>query len=150
MLSPESDLLLLAHAAVTWALVGLIWTVQCVQYPLFAAVPSEGFLAYHAGHMRRITIVVGPLMLAELLAAAAIAIRTPSASLAWVGIALLASVWIVTWSLSVPCHDRLAKGFDPAVHRRLVRTNWLRTAAWTLRGVVAFLLLAAPSAGGSS
>ena len=30
--------LLAAHAAATWALVGLIWTVQVVHYPLFALV----------------------------------------------------------------------------------------------------------------
>jgi hypothetical protein len=40
----------------------------------------------------------------------------------------------------VPCHKKLDKGLDlPAAHR-LVRTNWIRTAAWTARGVVAILI----------
>jgi hypothetical protein len=38
--------------------------------------------------------------------------------------------------LQVPLHTRLARGFDPAAHRQLVRTNWLRTLAWTLRALL--------------
>jgi hypothetical protein len=37
---------------------------------------------------------------------------------------------------------RLSTGFDPVVHRRLVRTNWVRTAAWTARGAAAVAMIA--------
>ena len=33
------------------------------------------------------------------------------------------------------------QGFDAAVHRRLVRTNWIRTVGWTLRGALAVAML---------
>jgi hypothetical protein len=36
---------------------------------------------------------------------------------------------------------RLSTGFDPVVHRRLVRTNWIRTAAWTVRGAAAVAMV---------
>ena len=37
-----------ANLAATWFMVGLIWFVQVVHYPLFAAVPAgEPFAAYH-------------------------------------------------------------------------------------------------------
>ncbi|MFT6364052.1 MAG: hypothetical protein ACJAZ8_002475, partial [Planctomycetota bacterium] len=39
--------LLFLHLALTWALVGLIWTVQLVQYPSFALVGEAEFAAYH-------------------------------------------------------------------------------------------------------
>jgi hypothetical protein len=42
--------------------------------------------------------------------------------------------WLSTWRIQIPLHHRLAKGFDPEVHRRLVATNWGRTAAWSIRG----------------
>ena len=38
--------LLVIHFAVTWALVGLIWTIQAVHYPLLKDVGHEGFIAY--------------------------------------------------------------------------------------------------------
>ncbi len=65
-----SDLLLVIHAAVSWALLGLIWTIQVVHYPLFKEVGKESFIAYHERHMRFITWVVGLLMLAEVGSAA--------------------------------------------------------------------------------
>ena len=45
-------------------------------------------------------------------------------------------IWAFTFLLSVPCHDRLAKGWHAPTHRRLVRTNWLRTIAWSVRACV--------------
>lgn len=57
--------LLLLHVAITWALVGLIWTIQIVHYPLFEQVGEDSFVTYHARHMWLITWVAGPLMLAE-------------------------------------------------------------------------------------
>ena len=61
-----ATLITLAHAASTWALVGLIWIVQLVHYPLMATVGTPQFPSYHAAHAQRITWVVAPLMLAEL------------------------------------------------------------------------------------
>jgi len=61
--------------------------------------------------------------------------------LPWIGIALLLLIWLSTAVLQVPAHHRLGSGFDPATHRRLVLTNWVRTWAWSARGVLALLLL---------
>jgi hypothetical protein len=40
-----------------------------------------------------------------------------------------------------PAHRRLSGGFDPAVHRRLVTSNWIRTVAWMTRLPVALALM---------
>lgn len=133
------------HAAATLALVGLIWTVQVVHYPLMAHVGAAGYRAFQAAHERRITVVVGPLMLVEAASAALLALAPPAGAsrvLAWLGLGLVLVVWALTQWVSVPCHARLRAGFDAAAHRRLVRTNWLRTAAWTARGALALALLA--------
>ena len=57
---PKAALLL--QLGTTLPLVGLIWFVQVVAYPLFARVAVADFLAYHESHSRLITYVVGPLM----------------------------------------------------------------------------------------
>jgi hypothetical protein len=59
----------------------------------------------------------------------------------WVGLATLAFIWVSTFAIQVPLHAKLARGFDRAVWRWLVATNWLRTIAWTVRGIIALLLL---------
>ncbi|MFN2371124.1 MAG: hypothetical protein ABR506_08230 [Candidatus Krumholzibacteriia bacterium] len=144
------EILLLIQAAATWALVGLIWTIQVVHYPLFAGVGREGYPAWQRAHMIRITAVVGPLMAVEAAASVftVVAIlrgnRADLLPLAAAALALLAAIWLVTALVQAPIHGRLTAGFDPALHRRLVRTNWLRTLAWTVRGGLVLLMLASP------
>lgn len=137
--------ILLVHAATTLVLAGLIWTIQVVHYPLMAQVGEGTFTRYHQEHARRITWLVGPLMLAELTVAVAIFLWPPgqvAAVLATTGLVLLAGIWLATAALAVPAHARLARGPDADAHRRLVRTNWVRTLAWSARGAVALGMLA--------
>ena len=126
--------LLALHAAATWALVGLIWTVQLVHYPLFAQVGAEGFRSYHARHTRQITWIVAPLMTAELFTAALLVVRGAREPWLLASFAPLAFNWLATWRVQIPLHNRLAAGFDVEAHRRLVASNWWRTAAWSIRG----------------
>lgn len=129
----------LLHGASTLALVGLIWLVQLVQYPLFARVGREAFTGYHAAHSRQITWVVAPLMLCELITGVWLLFDRPAAVPApaiWIGLGLIGLIWLSTAFLQVPAHATLAQGFDAETHRSLVRTNWVRTCGWTLRGML--------------
>lgn len=131
------DVVLLVQLASTLAMAGLVWFVQVVHYPLFAAVGAAGFAAYETEHARRTSLVVVPLMLAEAVSAAALLWLRPEAvpfAAAAAGLALVGLIWLSTFLVQVPLHDVLARGFDAAAQRRLVATNWLRTALWTLRG----------------
>ena len=129
------------HALATWYMVGLIWFVQVVHYPGFSSIPREGFGDYANRHVRRTGWVVGPPMLVEVATAGLLVFYMPH-WLTFVGALLLAVVWASTALLQVPAHDRLCSdGYDEAVIQRLVKSNWLRTAAWSLRGVVAAALM---------
>ena len=138
-------ILLLAHAAVTWFMTGLIWFVQIVHYPLFASVGENGFKSYALSHQQRTGWVVGPPMLIELVLAVWIAFSPPAGGPGWhgwLGLGLLVVIWISTAFLQVPAHKVLASGFDAATGNRLVRTNLIRTACWSGRGVLAMLMIA--------
>lgn len=130
---------LLIHALVTWFMTGLIWFVQVVHYPLMAAVGSPGFAAYEAAHSRRTTWVVAPVMLAEA-ATAAVLVAGGRAFVpgwqSWLGLALVAVIWLSTALAQVPQHRKLGRGFDPRAHARLVSSNRLRVAAWTARSLL--------------
>ncbi|MFO0796808.1 MAG: hypothetical protein U0804_04975 [Gemmataceae bacterium] len=137
----------LLHLAATLFLVGLIWFVQVVHYPLMARVGRAEFAAYEQAHTRRTAWVVAPPMLVELATGIALLWARPagvSLAAALAGVALLAVVWGSTQFVQVPCHDRLSRAFDPGVHRRLVSTNWVRTAAWSVRGVLAVWMVTQP------
>jgi hypothetical protein len=127
--------LLLANVACCLVLVGLIWTIQVVHYPLFARVGAQEWAQYHAEHSGRITLLVGPLMLAEVGLALALFAAAPAERrwLAFVAGALVAVVWGATAMLSVPLHGRLSGAPDLGLVAALVKTNWVRTVAWTAR-----------------
>lgn len=145
---PETltPIILLAHAAATWFMVGLIWFVQVVHYPLFAGVGEAGWAQYSRRHQKQTTLVVGPVMLVELVTAALVLAMRPG-PLTIAGAVLLGLVWASTFFVQVPLHARLERGGDPAARPRLVRTlvatNWARTLLWTARGGLALAMLGA-------
>jgi hypothetical protein len=122
------------HAAVTWALVGLIWVVHIVIYPLFQRVPAEAFTHWHADYTRRIGWVVGPLMVVELITGAMWCFGEPIRWEPWVGAGLILAVWGSTAMIQVPLHAKLSQRWSSPVAHRLLHTNALRTLLWSLRG----------------
>lgn len=135
----------LAHAAATLFLTGLIWTIQVVHYPLFAQVGADGFRGYQAAHSTRITTVLALPWAVQGVTTAWLLVAPPAElapGLVWAAAVLAAVPVVVTVALSIPAHQHLGAGFDPAQHRRLVATNWLRTAAWTAHSAVAVAMLA--------
>lgn len=137
------SVLLLTHVFATLFMVGLIWFVQLVHYPLFASVGANQFRVYEERHQRLTTRVVAPAMLVELGTAVWLLKAAPPelSSLLWTGLALVGVIWLTTAALSVPAHKVLAEGFSEAACHRLVLTNWIRTIAWTARGVLVLVMV---------
>lgn len=119
----------------------LIWLVQLVIYPAFHAIEPAGFRAWHAGYTATVTWVVAPLILLQ--AGLAIWLWIAGAGPRWllgVNVALIVLAWGVTFLISVPCHEALQRELSPQVIDRLVRTNWLRTIAWTSTFLISLAL----------
>lgn len=125
-------------------MLGVIWTMQLVHYPLMAMVPAEAFVAYERAHTRRISWVVGPLMAVEGAAALVFLVRVPDGVpglLPWAGAAAVGVALVTTAFVSAPLHGRLSSGLDQEMVARLVSTNWIRTAAWTAHAGIALTML---------
>lgn len=139
---PESPLLFV-HAFASVFMTGLIWVIQLVHYPLMARVGVDGYAAYQREHMRRITWIVGPMMLLE--GAAAVLLLVDSAAVPrWMtgaGAALLVVIWASTTMIQGPTHMRLLARYDERLMALLVTSNWVRTIAWTARGVIAMAMV---------
>jgi uncharacterized membrane protein len=133
------NLIFLAHSGTTLYLVGVIWLVQLLVYPAMGHVGADGYAAYHNLHTSRITPVVAPAMIIELLTAIYF-VFVPDEAIDyryfWCGLVLVLIVWASTFFVQVPLHEKLARGFDSDVQSRLVLTNWIRTIAWTMRGAL--------------
>ena len=123
------------NLSVSWGLCILIWLVQVIIYPGFRRISSHAFESYHRWYTIRISAVVIPLMLCEVVV-----------TIAWLGfdnysffslmsVFLVAIIWLSTFLLQVPMHKCLQSGKDDACIRRLVTTNWIRTIAWSLKAI---------------
>ena len=138
--------LLLIHAGSTLAMVGVMWSVQLVVYPQFRQVSAGVFKEYAARHANRIVAGLAPFAPVEAVTALLIFVSGPAGVPRWeafVAGAILAVGWIATGFHYAPLHGRLqAEGADPVLIERLIRSNWLRTGLWAVRGAMALRFLA--------
>lgn len=137
--------MVVAHLVATLFMVGLIWFVQVVHYPLMAAVGEDRFVAYENRHRNLTGAVVGLPMAVEGVCSLWLFFAPPEGldrTLPFIGGVVLAVVLASTVWLQVPMHDRLSRGFDEQSARRLVTTNWIRTVGWSARGALAVVMMA--------
>lgn len=121
-----------AHLLATFSLTGLIWLVQRVHYPAYNFIARDSFADYQRFHMKRISTVVMPLMLLEIISALALVSLTSENLFLWnlVGIIL---TWLSTFTLSVPAHKKLLQEKNEKCIRFLILSNWPRTLLWSAR-----------------
>ena len=139
-----ANIALLANAAATLVMVGIIWFVQWVHYPLLAVVSTDRASEVAVEHQRRTGHVVGLPMAVEGVSTLVLLVNRPAEVALiwpWLGAALLAIALGSTIFLSVPRHTKMAVNPDAEIGRSLVRTNWPRTIAWSARGIIVVVML---------
>jgi len=117
---------------VDFGLVILIWMVQLIIYPSFLYYREEALLEWHEKYTHAITVIVMPLMLAQVIFHALDLYE----GLSWInGIAavLILLIWINTFLFAVPLHSRISNGMQPMeAAEKLVQINWFRTIGWSV------------------
>jgi len=125
-------------------MVGLIWLIQLVHYPLFNYVGSEEFRVFHENHKILIAPVVGIVMIVELVTSIIIIFQPTYGIRNWssiVGIILLGIIWFSTVYFQIPFHNILSSKFNENALMMLIGTNWIRTICWSLRGIIVLIML---------
>lgn len=138
----DFEQLALLHLLATGFMVGLIWTIHAVHYPLFAFVP-EPYAPFQSEHMRRITLLLLVPWGLEVFSAFGLVLLADEGTertLALVGGGLVVAIVAVTGLLAAPAHGRLLERFDADEHRSLMRVDLFRTLLWSARGVVALAI----------
>ncbi|NBC66829.1 MAG: hypothetical protein GVY07_14380 [Bacteroidetes bacterium] len=136
------SLALIANIFCSFALFGLIWCVQLVHYPFFLRTDKTNFIDHIGFHKFRISIIVVPLMTIEL-ATSGILAFTSAQFAGWnmFGFAVVALIWLVTFFVQVPLHNQLSDGYDESTVHKLINTNWIRTALWSLKSLSSLVIL---------
>lgn len=130
------------HLVATVFMVGLIWFVQVVHYPLFNRISGDASIQYAAEHQRRTAWVVGLPMLVEGITTLWLFFDPINGRLLpLLGGLVLMKIHLSTVFLQVPLHKKLSQGYEREVVRKLVATNWVRTIGWTIRAAIAVVIV---------
>jgi len=114
---------------------GIIWVIQRVHYPSFQYVNPTDFKSFTKFHNRSISFIVMPIMIAELITGVML-ILSYKTIISFINLFFIILTWLSTFMLSVPLHNKLAKGHDLQIIKKLISTNWPRTFLWTLRSLM--------------
>lgn len=117
------------HSLISASLCTLILLVQFLIYPSFHNIAEDSFRNAMEAHQRKISFIVIPLMVSELLLSAYFAFSTRSvASIASFLLVLL--VWASTAFIQVPLHQKLLMGKNHQLIKQLVQSNYVRVILW--------------------
>lgn len=120
------------RTTVDFGLVVLIWIVQLIVYPSFRYYSPAELAVWHPKYSNLITVIVGPLMLAQV-GLVGWELFNRFSGLTLVSAVLVGLMWASTAFQAVPVHNAIAAGdASPETLARLVSVNWVRTVGWTV------------------
>jgi uncharacterized membrane protein len=131
--------ILLVNVAAVLFMTGFIWTMQLVHYPLFDRVGTDAFPSYETDHNRLFFLVAGPGIVMTLVTGVLLLFVRPAQiplAAAIAGLLLFAVIAVSTALFQAPQHAILSDGFDRNAYEFLLKTNWIRTAAWSVYGLL--------------
>lgn len=136
--------LFILYLFTTFFMTGLIWFVQVVHYPLFSSISTQDFVSYEMKHKQRTSFVVMPVMLFELFLSVYFffyPIWNHSYHLFVVSSLCTLLIWLTTFFIQMPLHQKLSYGFQHGWYSQLVYSNWLRTCLWSTRSLLLSIVL---------
>ena len=122
------------HTISTSIMVGVIWVMQIVHYPIFRFVKKEEYNDFQNFHMKRISYIVVPSMIVELLSGIIVLYLNINISFQFqASMALLIIIWMLTGFVFSNIHNNLLNGFNIKTGYSLILWNWVRTTLWSIR-----------------
>ncbi len=121
---------------VDFGLVILIWMTQLIVYPGFTHMSPEDLVAWHPSYTTAISVIVMPLMLAQVGLHGWDLLN----SFSWIKLLtalLIAICWANTFFQAVPLHNQIGAGRSiMEAAEGLVKVNWYRTILWSIVFVI--------------
>ncbi len=131
----EIEILSDVHFLSTSLMVGIIWVIQLLHYPTFHFIKESNYVEFQHFHMQRISFIVVPAMILELLSAFMLVYYIRS-NLLTVCLIILLVIWLITFVFFTKLHQSLLGGYDKIIVDKLVQINWSRTVLWSLRLII--------------
>ena len=123
------------HFLSTSLMVGIIWVIQLLHYPAFHFIKEIDYVEFQHFHMQRISFIVVPVMIIELLSGFMLVYYFRS-NLLILCLIILLVIWSITFVFFTKLHQSLLDGYDKIIVDKLVQINWSRTVLWSLRLII--------------
>ena len=123
------------HFLSTSLMVGIIWVIQLLHYPTFHFIKESDYVEFQHFHMQRISFIVVPVMIIELLSGFMLVYYFRS-NLLILCLIILLFIWLITFVFFTKLHQSLLDGYDKKIVDKLVKINWSRTVLWSLRLII--------------
>ena len=120
-------------------MLGVIFVTQFVNYPLLLIFDKNNIQKFHRHYVNKISIIVVPGMILELIVA--ILLIYNSVSLSILNLFFLFIIYLSTFCIQVPIHETIKLESNRLIINNLVSTNWIRTFAWFLKCVISFNII---------
>ena len=128
----KHDLITDIHLIFDTGVLILIWLVQLVIYPGLAAMKDQQLKAWHPLYTRRVTIIVLPLLVGQLIINI-ISMLISGQTTAMLSLLIVIIMWGITFGKAVPLHNQVETSGSPtSIIAQLIRVNWYRTIGWTI------------------
>ena len=128
----EIDILYFIQIVCNSYLVSLVIITQFITYPTFLHINKDKFSEYHRKYVNKISFIVAPVMLIELLTLSLIAYFSGE-FLIIKSLILLLVIWLTTFFIMIPSHNRISKSFNKKEIISLINYNWVRTILWSFK-----------------
>ena len=128
----EIDTLYFIQIVCNSYLVSLVFMTQFITYPTFLHIDKDKFSEYHRKYVNNISFIVAPVMLIELLTLSLIAYFSKD-FLIIKSLILLLVIWLATFFIMIPSHNKISKAFNKKEINRLINYNWVRTILWSFK-----------------
>ena len=128
----EIDTLYFIQLVCNSYLVSLVFMTQFITYPTFLNIDIDKFSDYHRKYVNNISFIVAPVMLIELLTLSLIAYFS-SEFLIIKSLILLLVIWLTTFFIMIPSHNRISKSYNKKEIISLINYNWVRTILWSFK-----------------
>ena len=123
------------HFLSTSLMVGIIWVIQLLHYPTFHFIKESDYVEFQHFHMQRISFIVVPVMIIELLSGFMLVYYLRS-NLLTICLIILLFIWLITFVFFTKLHQSLLDGYNKTIVDKLVKINWSRTILWSLRLII--------------
>lgn len=132
--------LILLNLICSFLMLGVILTTQIVNYPSFLDLSINDFINFHKNYVSRITIIVFPIMVLELILGFILFWNIQNISTILIATSIL-FIFISTLLIQVPLHQKVEKKYDRYLLIQLIKSNWIRTILWTIKCAVSCNLI---------